>query len=48
MYVNVPAGVQPLARSGSNPILPMAIVERLRRIVLGLQRQRVADVEPAG
>ncbi len=48
MYVNVPAGVQPLARSGSNPILPTSIVERLRKIVLGLQRQRVAEVEPAG
>ena len=48
MYVTVPAGVQPLARSGSNPILPTSIVERLRKIVLGLQRQRVAEVEPAG
>ena len=48
MYVTVPAGVQPMARSGSNPILPTSIVERLRKIVLGLQRQRVAEVEPAG
>jgi 2-oxoglutarate ferredoxin oxidoreductase subunit alpha len=48
MFVGVPAGVQPLARSGSNPILPSSIVERLRKIVLGLQRQRVAEVEPAG
>jgi 2-oxoglutarate ferredoxin oxidoreductase subunit alpha len=48
MYVAVPAGVAPYARSGSNPILPSSIVERLRKIVLGLQRQRVAEVEPAG
>jgi 2-oxoglutarate ferredoxin oxidoreductase subunit alpha len=48
MFVNVPAGVQPLARSGSNPILPSSIVQRLKKIVLGLQRQRVPDVEPAG
>lgn len=48
MYVNVPAGMQPLAKSGSNPILPTSIVERLQKIVLGLQRQRVAEVEPAG
>jgi 2-oxoglutarate ferredoxin oxidoreductase subunit alpha len=48
MYVGVPAGVVPYARSGSNPILPTSIVERLRKIVLGLQRQRVAEVEPAG
>jgi 2-oxoglutarate ferredoxin oxidoreductase subunit alpha len=48
MYVSVPAGIVPYARSGSNPILPTSIVERLRKIVLGLQRQRVAEVEPAG
>jgi 2-oxoglutarate ferredoxin oxidoreductase subunit alpha len=48
MYVSLPPGVQPLARSGSNPILPASIVERLRKIVLGLQRQRVTEMEPAG
>jgi 2-oxoglutarate ferredoxin oxidoreductase subunit alpha len=48
MYVSVPAGVRSLARSGSNPILPASIVEHLQKIVLGLQRQRVAEVEPAG
>jgi 2-oxoglutarate ferredoxin oxidoreductase subunit alpha len=48
MYVNVPAGVTAVAKSGSNPILPSSIVERLRKIVLGLQRQRVPEVEPAG
>jgi 2-oxoglutarate ferredoxin oxidoreductase subunit alpha len=48
MYVNVPAGVVSVAKSGSNPILPTSIAERLRKIVLGLQRERVAEVEPAG
>jgi 2-oxoglutarate ferredoxin oxidoreductase subunit alpha len=48
MYVNVPPGVVSVAKSGSNPILPSSIVERLRKIVLGLQRERVAEVEPAG
>ena len=48
MYVNVPAGVVSLARSGSNPILPTFVLERLQRLVLGLQRQHVAEVEPAG
>jgi hypothetical protein len=48
MYTNVPSGVQSLAKSGSNPILPASIVERLRKLVLGLQRQRLAEVEPAG
>ncbi len=48
MYVNVPAGVASLARSGSNPILPSLVLERLQRLVLALQRERVAEVEPAG
>jgi 2-oxoglutarate ferredoxin oxidoreductase subunit alpha len=48
MFVNVPAGMQPLARSGSNPILPRSIVAGLQKVVTGLQRQRVAEVEPAG
>jgi 2-oxoglutarate ferredoxin oxidoreductase subunit alpha len=48
MYVDVPAGMQSLARSGSNPILPASIVVRLQKIVTGLQRKHVAEVEPAG
>jgi 2-oxoglutarate ferredoxin oxidoreductase subunit alpha len=48
MYVNVPEGVVSLAKSGSNPILPTLVVERLRGLVLALQRQHVAEVEPAG
>ncbi|MFN8094188.1 MAG: 2-oxoacid:acceptor oxidoreductase subunit alpha [Vicinamibacteria bacterium] len=48
MYANVPAGVVSVAKSGSNPILPSSIVERLRKVVLGLQRERVGEVEPAG
>jgi len=48
MYVSVPAGVVSVAQSGSNPILPTSIVERMRRLVMGLQRERVGEVEPAG
>jgi 2-oxoglutarate ferredoxin oxidoreductase subunit alpha len=48
MYVNVPPGVVSLARSGSNPILPAFVLERLQGLVLGLQRAHVAEVEPAG
>jgi hypothetical protein len=40
--------VRSLARSGSNPILPLTIVEQLKQLALALQRRRVADVEPAG
>jgi 2-oxoglutarate ferredoxin oxidoreductase subunit alpha len=48
MFVEVPRGVVPLARSGSVPILPALIVERLRGQVRALQGRLVADVEPAG
>jgi 2-oxoglutarate ferredoxin oxidoreductase subunit alpha len=48
MFVDVPRGLEPLARSGSLPILPTAIVERLRGLVLTLQAGRVAELEPAG
>jgi 2-oxoglutarate ferredoxin oxidoreductase subunit alpha len=48
MFVDLPRGVLPFARSGSLPILPSAIVERLRERVLELQAERVAELEPAG
>jgi 2-oxoglutarate ferredoxin oxidoreductase subunit alpha len=37
MFVDVPAAVKPLARSGSNPILPAEVLERLREFVVALQ-----------
>jgi 2-oxoglutarate ferredoxin oxidoreductase subunit alpha len=37
MYVDVPAQVHLLARSGSNPIQPVEVLERLREMVLALQ-----------
>jgi 2-oxoglutarate ferredoxin oxidoreductase subunit alpha len=46
MYVDVPAGVVSLARSGSNPIIPEQVVERLRKMALALQRGRVPETEP--
>jgi len=46
MYVNVPAGVESLARSGSNPILVSSVLERLRKMSLALQRGRVPEAEP--
>jgi hypothetical protein len=48
MFVELPRGLEPLARSGSLPILPASIVERLRGQVLALQGRRVAELEPAG
>jgi 2-oxoglutarate ferredoxin oxidoreductase subunit alpha len=40
MYVDVPALVKPLARSGSNPIQPQEVLERLRSMVVALQGNR--------
>ena len=37
MYVDVPASVKPLAKSGSNPIQPLEVLERLRAMVIALQ-----------
>ncbi|MGA3182827.1 MAG: 2-oxoacid:acceptor oxidoreductase subunit alpha [Verrucomicrobiota bacterium] len=37
MYVDIPALVKPLARSGSNPIQPAEILQRLRQMVAALQ-----------
>ena len=34
MYVDLPALVKPLAKSGSNPILPAEVLERLREMVV--------------
>jgi len=48
MFVDLPRGIASLARSGSVPILPSAIVEGLREQVLTLQGRLVAEVEPAG
>jgi 2-oxoglutarate/2-oxoacid ferredoxin oxidoreductase subunit alpha len=35
MYVDVPAGVKPLAKSGSNPILVTEVLERLKAMTSG-------------
>jgi 2-oxoglutarate ferredoxin oxidoreductase subunit alpha len=37
MYVDVPAQVKPLAKSGSNPIQPTEVLERLRAMVVAMQ-----------
>ena len=43
MYVNVPADVHSFARSGSNPIMPATVVERLQRRVLALQGRKADE-----
>ncbi|MFB3905852.1 MAG: 2-oxoacid:acceptor oxidoreductase subunit alpha [Acidobacteriota bacterium] len=46
MYVDVPRGMQSLARSGANPILVEELVAHLRRLMFDLQRGRVPEPEP--
>ncbi len=46
MYVDVPALVKPLARSGSNPIQPGEVLDRLREMVVAMQRNRNHQPEP--
>jgi 2-oxoglutarate ferredoxin oxidoreductase subunit alpha len=43
MYVDVPRGIETLAKSGSNPITPAEIVDRLRHISMAMQRERQHD-----
>jgi 2-oxoglutarate ferredoxin oxidoreductase subunit alpha len=38
MFVDVPHGIETLAKSGSNPITPQELVDRLRTIALALQQ----------
>ncbi len=46
MFVDLPKGVASLAKSGSNPITPEEILERVREAVMELQRRRVAELQP--
>ena len=46
MYVDVPRGLELLARSGSNPITPDEVLDRVRRMATTLQRGRVPEPEP--
>jgi 2-oxoglutarate ferredoxin oxidoreductase subunit alpha len=46
MFVDVPAGVQSLARPGATPIAVAEIVDRLRAGALALQRTHAAELQP--
>jgi 2-oxoglutarate ferredoxin oxidoreductase subunit alpha len=47
MYVPLPAGVKALVKSGSSPINPSEVVERLREMVTSMQGTRQQQAEPA-
>jgi 2-oxoglutarate ferredoxin oxidoreductase subunit alpha len=46
MYVDVPPGMEYLAKSGSNPILATEVLERLQALLRSLQRQAKNESEP--
>jgi len=46
MYVNVPEGIESLAKSGSNPILAREVLQRIREMALALQRKLQREPEP--
>jgi 2-oxoglutarate ferredoxin oxidoreductase subunit alpha len=46
MFVDVPSGVVSFTRSGSNPISPHEIVDRLKEMAATLQREQIPDPEP--
>ncbi|HET8646182.1 MAG TPA: hypothetical protein VFO85_11875, partial [Vicinamibacteria bacterium] len=47
MFVDVPAGVVSLARSGANPITPEEVLGELRSLARALQRHGSRELEPA-
>jgi 2-oxoglutarate/2-oxoacid ferredoxin oxidoreductase subunit alpha len=46
MFVNVPTGIESFCKSGANPILATELVDRLRSMVIDLQRERQPEFEP--
>jgi 2-oxoglutarate/2-oxoacid ferredoxin oxidoreductase subunit alpha len=46
MFIDVPRGLESLARSGSNPITVHAVLDRVRQMVVTFQRRRVPQEEP--
>lgn len=47
MYVTLPGGVVPLARSGANPFTPVEIAGRLAELAQQMQRSRAPELEAA-
>ena len=45
MFVDVPPGIETLAKSGANPITPLEVLDRLNQITLALQQGK--DREPS-
>ncbi len=46
MFLDVPAGVEPMNKSGANPFQPREVVRRLRDVSLALQRKAADKLQP--
>jgi 2-oxoglutarate ferredoxin oxidoreductase subunit alpha len=46
MFLDLPPGVESLARSGANPFSPGELRDRMRQMALELQHQEVPELEP--
>ena len=46
MFVDLPRGMESFSRSGSNPITPAEVLDRLRSMVMAFQSDRVPASEP--
>lgn len=46
MFVEIPNGIVPMARSGANPFLPSEVLRRLRDVALDLQRRHQHRLQP--
>lgn len=47
MFVDLPLGMETLARSGANPITPAEVLGRVRQLALALQQRREGEGEAA-
>jgi 2-oxoglutarate/2-oxoacid ferredoxin oxidoreductase subunit alpha len=47
MYVDLPRGLERIARSGANPITAVELLERLRRMATAVSREHVPEPEPS-
>jgi 2-oxoglutarate ferredoxin oxidoreductase subunit alpha len=45
MFIDVPRGIEPFARSGSNPFTPREIAERIQDLAVAVQRERIGAIE---
>jgi 2-oxoglutarate ferredoxin oxidoreductase subunit alpha len=46
MFVDLPRGIEVIARSGSNPITPAEVLDRVQQMAVTLTRERLPEPEP--